>query len=203
MSNQLVTLGVTGGIGSGKSALTRTLAEMPGVRVVLADDVAKRLMAEDEAVRRDVTALFGPEAYLPDGALNRTHIASLVFGDDDALAALNAIVHPATRRAMLAAIDQARADGILLLVYEAALIFETDADAVLNHVVLVDAPLETRIRRAMRRDGATRDAVLARAAKQIDPDEARRRADSVIDNAGSLSDLQSAAHALYHRLLPD
>jgi dephospho-CoA kinase len=193
-------LGVTGGIGSGKTAVVARLAEHPGVRVVLADSLAKRLMVEDPEVRLQLVERFGPEAYHADGSLNRETIAARVFSDPDELAALNAIVHPAVRRAMLDAMETARTDGVRLLVYEAALIYETGADQVLDHVAVVDAPVETRIERAMARDGSTREAVLARMARQLDPDEARRRADTVIDNDGSLDDLRELADGLYRQL---
>ena len=194
-------LGITGGIGSGKTALVARLAERAGVRVVLADDLAKRLMVEDPEVRRQLVERFGAEAYLDDGSLNRKAIADRVFGDPDELAALNAIVHPAVRRAMLEAMATARAEGVRLLVYEAALIFETDADTILDHVVVVDAPVETRIERAMARDGASREAVRARMDRQLDPAEARRRADAVIHNDGSLDHLHAQADALYDELV--
>ena len=197
----MTSLGVTGGIGSGKTALVARLATHPGVRVILADDLAKQLMVEDPDVRRQLVARFGPETYHADGSLNRKAIAARVFGDPDELAALNAIVHPAVRRAMLDALEQARADGVRLLVYEAALIFETDADAVLDHVAVVDAPVETRIDRAQARDGSTRDDVLARMDRQLDPAAARRRADTVVDNEGSLADLHAQADALYRQLV--
>ena len=196
----MTSLGVTGGIGSGKTALVARLAEHAGVRVILADDLAKRLMVEDPAVRRQLVARFGPEAYRDDGSLHRETLAARVFGDERELAALNAIVHPAVRRALLEALDAARADGVRLLVYEAALIFETDGDALLDHVAVVDAPVEVRVARARARDGSTRDDVLARMARQIDPAEARRRADVVIDNDGSLAELHAQADALYRRL---
>ena len=197
----LTSLGVTGGIGSGKTALVARLATHPGVRVLLADDLAKRLMVEDPAVRRQLVARFGPETYRDDGSLDRQALAARVFGDADELAALNAIVHPAVRRAMLDALGAARGDAVRLLVYEAALIFETGADEILDHVAVVDAPVETRVARAMARDGSARDDVLARMARQLDPAEARRRADTVVDNDGSLADLHAQADALYRRLI--
>jgi dephospho-CoA kinase len=197
----MITLGVAGGIGSGKTALTHRLATHPGVRVVRADDAAKRLMVADPDVRAQIAARFGADAYTPDGALDRAHIAAQAFADDAALADLNAIVHPALRRAMLGEIDRARAEGVRLLVYEAALLFETGADALLDHVALVDAPLATRLARAAARDGATTEQVRARARHQIDPAEARRRADTVIDNGGDLDALHVQADALARRLL--
>ncbi len=197
----MTTLGLTGGIGSGKSAAAAHLAEKPGVRVVLADDVAKRLMVEDEAVCEAVRQRFGAETYRADGSLDRAHLGARVFGDEVELAALNAIVHPAVRRAMLAAIDGARASGARLLVYEAALIFETGADKILDHVAVVDAPEAIRIARATARDGATPEAIRARMARQMDPAKMRARADSILDNSGPLADLHAQTDALYRSLV--
>ena len=196
----MTTLGVTGGIGSGKSALVARLAEHGGVRAVLADDLAKRLMAEDAEVRAALVARFGPETFDARGALDRAHLAGRVFGDPGELAALNAIVHPAVRRALVEAIDQAQADGVALLVYEAALLFETGGDAVVDRTVWVDAPVETRVARASARDGATEDAVRARMRHQIDPETGRQRADVVVDNGGDLFALWAAADALAEEL---
>ena len=192
-------LGVTGGIGSGKSAFARRLGQHDGVRVVYADDVAKRIMAEDPAVRAALVERFGPQTYTEAGDLDRAHLAGRVFGDTAALAALNAVVHPAVRAALLEELARAEAEGVRLFVYEAALVFETGGDAVLDAVVVVDAPVETRVARVQARDGVDRGAVLARMAHQIDPAEARRRADLVVDNDGPLDALHAAADALARR----
>ncbi len=192
----MITLGVTGGIGSGKSAFVERLGEHPGVRVVRADDVAKRLMAEHPGVRRRLVERFGPETYDAAGTLDRKHLAGRVFGDTEALAALNAIVHPAVRAALLDEIERARAEGVRVLVYEAAILFETGGDEGLDQTVVVDAPVETRIARVMDRDGVDREAVLARMRHQIDPAEARRRADHVVENDGTLAALHVHADRL-------
>lgn len=196
----MTTLGVTGGIGSGKSALVDRLAAHAGVRAVRADDVAKRLMADDPAVRAALVARFGADTFAPGGALDRARLAARVFADPAELAALNAIVHPAVRQALHDALDVARADGVRLFVYEAALLFEVGADRLLDHVVLVDAPLEARVARVQARDGAPRAAVAARMQSQIDPDEARARAlaagGTVVENAGTRGDLEAQADAL-------
>lgn len=196
----MTTLGLTGGIGSGKSAVAARLATHPGVRVVYADDVAKEIMVADEAVREAVRQRFGAEAYREDGSLDRAYLASRVFGAPAELAALNAIVHPAVRRAMLAAIDEARASGVRLLVYEAALIYETGADALLDHVAVVDAPEAVRVARTVARDGTTPEAVRQRMARQMDVAEMRARADTVLNNSGPLADLHAQADALYRTL---
>ena len=194
-------LGVTGGIGSGKSAVVARLAARPGVRVLLADDEAKRLMAEDADLRAALADRFGAEAFDADGRLDRARLAARVFADPDELAALNGLVHPAVRRALDAALAQARADGVRLFVYEAALLFETGGDARLDATLLVDAPVEVRVARAAARDGVPPEAVRARMRHQMDPAEARRRATYVLDNAGSLADLDAALDALADRLL--
>ncbi|MGB3544088.1 dephospho-CoA kinase [Rubrivirga sp.] len=196
----MTTVGVTGGIGSGKSAFVARLAEHDGVRVVLADDLAKQLMVEDAEVRSALSARFGPETYRPDGALSRSYLAGRVFADPRELAALNAIVHPAVRRALALEVDRARADGIDVLVYEAALLFETGGDAVLDTVVVIDAPEDVRLARAAARDGVLEDDIRARMRHQIDPADARERADVVVDNGGDLDALRAAADALMRAL---
>ncbi len=194
------TLGVTGGIGSGKTAACRFFEDL-GARVVYADDEAKRLMAEDASLRAAISDAFGAESYDAEGRLNRAHLAARTFGDPEQVARLNALVHPRVRDEMLRLIDEARSAGVNLLVYEAALIYETGADRVLDHVVVVDAPLETRIARVMERDGVGREAVLARIAHQMPAAELRRRADFVLDNGGDLDHLRAQVEALYRRLV--
>ena len=195
----MTTLGVTGGIGSGKSAFVDRLATHAGVRAVRADDVAKRLMADDPAVRAALVARFGADMFAPDGTLDRARLAARVFADPAELAALNAIVHPAVRQALHDALAQARADGVRLFVYEAALLFEVGADRLLDAVVLVDAPLDVRVARVQARDGASREAVEARMHSQIDPAVARARTlavgGTVVENSGTRADLDALADA--------
>ncbi|MDX1421256.1 MAG: dephospho-CoA kinase [Rubricoccaceae bacterium] len=194
------TLGVTGGIGSGKSAVAARLAEKPGVRVVYADVVAKRLMQEDPALRAALVERFGPETYDAEGRLDRARLAARVFADARELADLNALVHPAVRRGMFAALDEAAADGVALLVYEAALIFETGADRHLDAVAVVDAPEAVRVARVAARDGATPEAVRERMSHQLPPATLRRLADHVLVNDGDLDHLHAQVDALYARL---
>lgn len=194
----MTTLGVTGGIGSGKTAACRFFEDL-GARVVYADAEAKRLMAEDADLRAAITDAFGPESYDAEGRLNRAHLAR-AFGDPDQVARLNALVHPRVREAFFALRDEAEAEGFTLFVYEAALIYESGADAVLDFVAVVDAPLETRIARVMERDGTSREAVLDRVAHQMPADELRRRADFVVENEGDLDYLRAQVEALYRKL---
>ncbi|MEM0964078.1 MAG: dephospho-CoA kinase [Bacteroidota bacterium] len=192
----MTVVGVTGGIGSGKSAFVARLSQHEGVRVILADDLAKRLMVEDAAVRRQLVERFGPETYAADGSLDRAAIARRVFADPAELAALNAIVHPAVRRGLTREMEAARASGVRVLVYEAALLLETGGDAVVDQVVLIDAPVKVRVARAAARDGVSASDVRARMRHQIDPAEARQQADRVVDNVGTLEALHAAADQL-------
>ncbi len=193
------TLGVTGGIGSGKSTVCRLL-EALGARVFYADEEAKRLMTEDPTLRRAIVEVFGPESYLPDGRLNRSYLAERVFRDPEALRRLNALVHPRVLAVFEQAREQAAREQVPLLVLEAALLFESGADRLVDHVLVVDAPEAERIRRVVARDGVTPEQVRARMQHQLPPEELRRRADFVLENTGALETLRTQVEALYHRL---
>lgn len=194
------TLGVTGGIGSGKTAVCR-LFEALGARVFYADAEAKRLMHDEADARAEIVAAFGPQSYDAAGNLDRAYLAGQVFGDAERLAQLNAIVHPRVRRRLVAAKEAAARDGVSLLVYEAALIYETGGEHYVDAVAVVDAPVETRIARVVARDGVTPEAVRARLQHQLPPEELRRRADYLIENTGTLEDLRRQVEAVYEALL--
>lgn len=194
------TLGVTGGIGSGKTTVCRFLEEQ-GASVFYADIEAKRLMQEDPAVRAEIEAAFGPESYAADGALDRAYLADQVFGDAAKLERLNAIVHPRVFASFEAAKERARGEDVALLVHEAALLFEAGGDAHVDATAVVDAPEADRIDRVTERDDVTADHVRARMQHQLPPAELRRRADYVIDNDGSLDDLRRKTIALYRAVV--
>lgn len=194
------TLGITGGIGGGKSTAVAFLHEF-GAMVFDADVEAKRIMEEDPAVRHEIVKAFGDEAYDASGRLNRAYLASRTFGDEAAVKRLNAIVHPRVHAAFGRTRDDAEAAGERLLVYEAALLFESGGSRLLDVVALVDAPVETRIARATARDGSTREQVIARMNHQMDPEEARSRADVVLDNGGSPEDLRAQVEDLFQSLV--
>lgn len=195
-AHPVTTLGVTGGIGSGKSTACRILEER-GARVFYADAEAKRLMQEDDALRTAIADTFGEDTYAHDGTLNRARLAAVVFSDAERLQQLNALVHPKVFEAFQDAKEQAEAEGVALLVHEAALIFESGADAHLDAVAVVDAPVDIRIRRVMARDGVSEKEVRARMTHQLPAEELRRRADYILDNSGSTEALRQQVHVLY------
>ncbi len=189
-------LGITGGIGSGKSTACRILEEL-GARVFYADVEARRLMESDGGTREEVTAAFGLRSYLSDGSLDRKYLADLVFGDPEHLSRLNAIIHPRVHRGFRFAHERAVECGIPVLVHEAALIFESGGNAHLDGVAVVVAPDQLRIQRVMERDGVTEEQVRSRMRHQWRPEELKRRADWVIDNAGSEGELRRQVQAVY------
>jgi dephospho-CoA kinase len=176
----MLQVGVTGGIGSGKTLVCSVLEQL-GVPVYHADLEARRLMNEDLQVREKIIDLFGEEAYL-DGALNRGFMAGQVFGDQQKLSRLNALVHPAVRQ------DYTRwVAGQLHVPYvveEAAILFESGAAGFMDLKVLVYAPEQVRIKRVMKRDGVLEENVRERMRNQMDEEEKRRLADLVIMNDG-------------------
>ena len=196
-----MTIGVTGGIGSGKTTVCNLLQEL-GARVFFADIEAKRIMVEDPQVREAIIQEFGPRSY--DGeALNRTYLAGQVFGDEQRLEKLNGIIHPRVHAAFENAKAEAANDGIRLLVKEAAIIFETGGEQFLDAVVVVHAPTKNRMQWVIIRDQATPEQVRARMQHQLPPEELCRRADYVIGNNGTLADLKQKVRELYAQLIPE
>jgi len=192
----VIALGVTGGIGSGKTTVCGFLEEK-GARVFYADIEAKRLMREDDTVRAAIIDEFGEEAYGDDGSLNRGYLAEQVFGNTERVERLNAIVHPHVFEAFEAAKRRAVDEEVELLVHEAALLFEAGGDKHVDRTVAVVAPKADRIDWVTERDDVTREQVQARMGHQLSQEELRRRADYVIENDGSLGDLHQKSVDLY------
>ncbi len=195
----MLTIGLTGGIGSGKSVVC-DLLEARGARVFDADEVGKHILGNDPEARRQVVSVFGEQSYRPDGSLDRGYLASLVFGDDRNLAAINAIVHPRVFTAFARERQLARDAGVTMLVHEAALLFESGGDRYVDVTVYVDAPRWLRVRRVMERDGRPREEVLARMKHQLPAYKGRARANFVLNNDGSLDQLEQRTERLLVRL---
>lgn len=177
-------IGITGGIGSGKSTICR-LFEILGVPVYYADDRAKSIMTEDQDLVNSLKEAFGKDIYSADGQLQRKALASIVFNDQEALNRLNNLVHPAVFRDS-ANWTKSWAD-LPYTIKEAALLFESGSWQLLDEIIFVDAPEEIRIRRVVDRDGSTEEEVRARIEAQMPDAEKRERAQHVILNDGSQS----------------
>lgn len=192
-------LGVTGGIGSGKSTVCNMLARR-GARVFFADEVARELMVADGGVRRQLVSAFGSKVYLADGLLDRSYLAGRIFSSEKERERINTIVHPAVARSFTNDVEVALTEGISLFVKEAALLFETDT-SVLDSILVVNAPEEDRIRRVCERDVSSREHVIARLKSQMSPGEMIKRADYVIENDGSIETLQHHVDELFSEIV--
>ncbi|MBO7169275.1 MAG: dephospho-CoA kinase, partial [Rikenellaceae bacterium] len=178
-------LGVTGGIGSGKSTICELLARR-GVPIYDSDSRAKKLMNSE--LQQPIRALFGEQAY-NDSGLNRSYIASRAFGNPELLARLNAIVHPAVADDFERWAENFEGQ-VQFVALESAILYESGFDSRVDAVLCVDAPLDVRIERTVKRDGSSREEVEKRVVRQR-TDVARQNADFVIvtDGKRTLDDL--------------
>lgn len=182
MSNKPVLLGVTGGIGSGKSTVCHVFSVL-GIPVYYADDRAKWIVSNDLEVRQEIIALFGPKAFL-SGKYNNTFIASIVFQSPEKLKELNAIVHPAVGRdfEQWVKVNKQKAP---YLVKEAALLFNTESGNSLDYIAVVHAPDDLRIQRVLKRDPQRNtEQVKNIMTNQMTQEEMMKRAHFLIDNSG-------------------
>ena len=158
-------LGVTGGIGAGKSYVCRLLADEYGLPVYDCDREAKRLNNEDPFIRQRLVEMVGPEVYCPDGTLNRSQLAAYIFGHPHHLAAVNQLVHPRVLAHFRRWLSLQHAP---LVVMESAILHSSGFDREMDYVLYVDAPEEMRIARVMERDGSSRSQVMARIQSQTE-----------------------------------
>ncbi len=170
-------VGLTGGIGSGKSTVAGIFRVL-GIPVFDADTVAKNILNEDAYLQQQVTGLFGEKSF-QNGLLNRKYIADIVFNDAFKLEQLNALVHPAT---IAAADTWMQQQTSAYAIKEAALLFEAGTAAHLDFIIGVKAPMALRIHRVMERDQVGRQEVLTRMGRQIEEDIKMRLCDFVIVN---------------------
>lgn len=176
----MLKIGLTGGLGSGKSTVA-SIFELMGVPVYYADTAARRLMEEDASLRASLVAHFGAECFL-NGKLNRPYLAGLVFNQPEELARLNALVHPVTIADAASWMEQQRQAGYPYAIKEAALIFESDAHRSLDKIIGVSSPLALRIERVMERDSLSEEQVMERMRNQMDEEEKMKKCDWVLTN---------------------
>ena len=177
----MLVIGMTGGIGCGKSYVSAKM-QLRGVPVYDSDQRAKLITATDPDIKTALTELVGPTLYCPCGCgvMQKEVLAKFIFGNPDNMTRVNAIIHPRVRQ------DFRRwAEGLgskEFCILESAILFESGFDKEVDYTVCVDAPLALRIRRCVKRDSTTEQAVVARINSQMDQEEKCRRADFVIVN---------------------
>lgn len=193
----MITVGLTGGIGSGKSEVARRLAAR-GAVVIDADVLAREALAPGTDGLAKVVAQFGDAVLAPDGSLDRPGLGRIVFADPQRLAALNAIVHPYVGRRSQELIAAAPADAVV--VYDVPLLVENNLAPSYDVVVVVDVPPETQLARLTQQRGMTESDARARMAAQATREERLAVADVVIDNEGDLRALEDQVTPLWDDL---
>ena len=189
-------IGLTGSIGAGKSTLARLLRSR-GFVVLDADEQARIVTGEAETLREIETVFPG---VVVQGQLNRPALSARVFGHPAKLAQLNAIVHPRVRARMAALEAEASLGGASTIIQDVPLLFEGGMQAAFDAVMVIDAPLETRLERIQLRGGLDRAAALARDAAQMPAEQKRELADAVIDNGGDGAALEAQLDEVLARL---
>jgi dephospho-CoA kinase len=193
-------IALTGGIASGKSTIARRLAER-GAVVVDADAIVREVQSAGSPVLERIAAEFGAGLIHADGSLDRAALGAIVFSDDAARERLNAIVHPAVRRASSERFERAFAeDAAAVVVYDVPLLVEARVDDPWELIVVAHAPAAVRERRLVELRGASEQDARARIAAQVSDEERLAVADVVIDTSGSLADTLAQTDALWERL---
>jgi dephospho-CoA kinase len=175
----MLKIGITGGIGSGKTTVCRVF-ELLGIPIFYADTVAKLIMNTDPVLKEEILKTFGEKSYSMDGVLNRAHLSSIVFNNQSELNKLNALVHPAVFRAFdkwLAIHHDAP-----YIIKEAALLFETKSYTMCDLSVLVVSPEASRVRRVIARDGISQDEIVLRMKRQFSDEQKMKLADHILFN---------------------
>ncbi len=198
MTQRIKRVGVTGGIGTGKTTVCHFLRAL-GCEIFSADIEAKRLQEIDPDVIEGIKKIFG-EAIYENSIPNRKRIAEIIFHDEKKLSELNALIHPKVFRAFNEAAERAEAAGKAMIAKEAAILFESGGEKGLDAVLVVAADLEIRLARLNAR-GLSEAESRARMSRQFSQDELLKRADVVIWNNGSLDKLEAETKRAYQELL--
>lgn len=185
MKKKALQVGITGGIGSGKTTVCKIFEKL-GIPIYYADDAAKSLMIKDKKLISEIVKIFGEKAYSTDGSLNRKHIADLAFHKPQKLKSLNEAVHPAVQADTFQ--WQKKQKNVPYTLKEAALIFESGGYKYLDKIITVFAPEKMRVERVMlREDNLSQQDIEVRMSKQLPEEEKIKRADFIIYNDGSQS----------------
>lgn len=203
-STHTLVVGVTGGLGCGKSTVCRFLSEL-GCALFESDRVAKELQLEDPEVIAGMRELFGNEIYSCDSngqlSLDRKAVASVVFSSPEKLELLNRLIHPRVYREFRKALLGAEGQGVRILVKEAAILFESGGNRAAAVVVVVAADMERRIQRAVEKGMGTQEEVMCRIAMQWPQEKLIEKADYVLWNNGSREELQQETGQLFLKLM--
>ena len=189
-------IGLTGGIGSGKSEVSQYLQEL-GAVLIDADRVGHEAYQPNTDTWRELVAAFGEQIRAPDNSIDRKKLGGVVFSNPESLARLNQIVHPRMYEMMKAQIDEYRRQGVEVVVLEAAILLEAGWNQLVDEVWITVAPESMVVERTRERTGLPEVQILARIRSQMSPEERAKHADVVINNDGSLDDLKAKVKELW------
>lgn len=192
-------IGLTGGIGSGKSTVSQFLAEL-GAVIIDADKVGHEVLKPYTKVWQELVATFGREILTPDGEIDRKKLAKIVFGNPEALAQLNRITHPRIEKKAKAQLEAYRRQGVDVVVLEAPLLVEAGWTSFIDEVWVTTASEATVLKRTRERTGLSKPEILARIRSQLSSDERVKHADVVINTDCSLDELRARVEKLWQRL---
>lgn len=194
-------VGLTGGIASGKTAVSDCFEDL-GVPVIDADVVAREVVEPGEPAVEKIIELFGNQVLDSDGRLERKRLRAAIFNDPEQRKQLESLLHPIIRNRMQEKLEKIDHDYVVLSI---PLLLEADQTGMVDRVLVVDVPEEEQIRRTIQRDGGSREDVLRIMSAQISREERFSRADDVIDNAGSLTELEQQVGKLdrFYRTIAD
>ncbi|AKU26026.1 Dephospho-CoA kinase [Geobacillus stearothermophilus] len=192
------TIGLTGGIASGKSTVSAMMREL-GLPVIDADEAARAVVRPGEEAYRQIVTAFGPGILRADGEIDRAKLGAIVFNDEQQRKVLNAIVHPAVRKKMLAEKEAHIRSGAKTVVLDIPLLFESGLTHWVDKVLVVYVDDDVQLRRLMARNGFTEEEALARIRSQWPMAEKVKRADAVIDNNGTIEETRRQLLAILHQ----
>jgi dephospho-CoA kinase len=192
-------LGLTGGIGSGKSSVARILENL-GAKIIDADKLARDAVAPESDGLGKIRALFGDHILTPEGQLDRQATAKIVFSDAQALASLNAIIHPEVQRLAVESMRQLMDVGASVIIYDVPLLYENGLEKTLPEVIVVHVPPDVQRERVRTRDGLSDTEITARIEAQANLDEKAKKADYLIDNRGTRDNTVRQVQALWAQL---
>ncbi|MBE6039291.1 MAG: dephospho-CoA kinase [Anaerofustis stercorihominis] len=197
----MITLGITGGVGTGKSTVSRLLSEMYNLKIIDADKLSKEA-SESKEVLDEIARVFGKQ-YVKDGKLDRKAMGALVFSDEKKREMLNGIIHPVVRKRYFELRDKYQSEGEEYLIYDCPLLIEAGLIADVDDIVVVYLDKKSAVKRVMQRNNISQKEALNMINAQMDIDEKLEYADYIVYNDGDLDDLKEAVVALFEEVRED